>query len=363
MGLIPVNQARGLFTQDLIKVYKQLPKPTDFLKKFFPEKTSNTRYLYWAVRREGEPVAVDVVRGTEGNRNTFSIETDKIVDPPYFNENFDITQTDLYYRAFSSDMVDESVMTDYMTWVLEHMQSITNKIERAYELQRITCLLTGVITLKDGSVIDFKRNALSIVDNGGASYWDTNATTIDPIAILDQGCTYLRTAGKASGGNFNVIMGEKALEAFLNTTAVKSRGRDFYMKLSDLQMPNLDTASGAAYHGRISVGSYTCDIWTYPQYYDAIGQGPVGNSVAYMNPKQIIVIPQAPDFIMGYAAVPILPMSTTGRMSLPTLTKGAYTPYDRINQMNDSWVAGVKSAGIALPTAIDQIFTATVTAA
>src|ERR1035437_10179806 len=157
MALIPASQARGLFTQSLTTVYKQIPPVKNFLKKFFPYKTSNSRYIYWAVRREGEPIAIDVLRGTEGNRNTFSIETDKIVDPPYFNENFDITQTDLYYRAWNSALVDDSIMSEWMAWVAEHMKSVTNKIERAYEKQRSDVLLTGIVTLTDGTVIDFKR--------------------------------------------------------------------------------------------------------------------------------------------------------------------------------------------------------------
>ena len=355
---IPSGQARGLFTQQLIAVYKQRPRVKTFLQKFFPEKVGDTRYLYWAVRREGEPVAINVTRGTEGNRNTFSIETDKVVDPPYYDENFDLTSTDLYYRAWNSQNVDSSVMADWMAWTMEKMDSVTNKIKRSLEKQRADILQTGIVQLANGDFVDFKRNPLSIVDLGAGNYFTDD---VDPVVtFFAPGIKRLREVGKAEGGNFVAIFGESAINGFLNNKFVLQRGRDFFMKLTELQMPKME-ADGSSYHGRFSVGSYTVDVYSYPESYDAV---PAASSpTRYIADEQCILLPERPEFITGFAAVPWLPMSGAATVSaVPRLQRGAFVGYEYMDQRQKSWIAGVNSAGIALPTAIDMIYNGKVVA-
>ena len=43
-----------------------------FLRSFFPVKTTASKYVSIEVQRGTEYAAVDVLRGTDGNRNTFS---------------------------------------------------------------------------------------------------------------------------------------------------------------------------------------------------------------------------------------------------------------------------------------------------
>ncbi len=356
---IPANQARGLFTQQLISVYKQIPVVKEFLGTFFPARTSDTRYLYWAVRREGEPIAVNVLRGTEGNRNSFSIETDKIVDPPYYREYFDLTQTDLYYRAFNSSVISDSLMSDYMMWAAEHLQSLHNKIKRAVEYQRAQILQTGIVTLAQGATVDFKRNTDSIVAYSAGNDWSID--TVSPYDTISTGCNFLRTVGKAQGGNFIVIMGEDAQKAFLKNPFVLERQREFNMKLDDLK-PQFREASGCSYHGRVTAGSYTVDIFTYPEWYDASTPANPNTSTPYIDTKKIIIMPENPDFMTGYAAVPYLPKAGQSGMgiSLPQIQRGQYVVGDYIDERNTAWIMDIKSAPIALPTAIDMIYTATV---
>jgi hypothetical protein len=71
---ISVTDARGLFTKMLIDVYQERIKPTAFLRSFFPSETSPTKEVAIEVERGFEKIAVDVFRGTEGNRNlTYTI--------------------------------------------------------------------------------------------------------------------------------------------------------------------------------------------------------------------------------------------------------------------------------------------------
>jgi len=102
MGVIPASQARALFTQGLVDIYREQVKTTSFLRSFFPTEEFGTKYLSVEVERGFEKVAVDVTRGTEGNRNVFSKSTEKIWEPPLYDEFFDMTQLDLYDRLFTS---------------------------------------------------------------------------------------------------------------------------------------------------------------------------------------------------------------------------------------------------------------------
>jgi len=353
---LPANLALANFTNNLVKVYKQIPPVKNFLGMFFPALESNSRYLYWAVRREGEPVAVNVLRGTEGNRNTFSISTDKVVDPPYYRESFDLTQTDLYYRAWDSALINESYMSDYMAWAAEHLQSLHNKIKRAEEVQRAQFLDTGIVTLAQGASVDFGRTAASKPAYSAAYDWSTKTagvSDVNPFVTIAAQCKFLRTVGKVGGGNFIIIMGDSAKAAFDTNTFVLERQRTFNMKLDDLKPPFRE-ANGSAYHGRISAGDYTLDIFTYPEYRDVSG-----TPTAYLDPKKVIVIPENPVWNQGYAAVPMLPKAGTSGMdiTIPGIQKGQYVVGDYVDQRATAWIMDIKSSSIVLPTAIDMVST------
>lgn len=355
---IPTNLAMANLTNNLVATYKQIPKPSDFLGMFFPKIESATRYLYYAIRREGEPVAVNVLRGTEGNRNTFSISTDKIIDPPYYREYFDLTQTDLYYRQWDSALINESVMSDYMSWAVEHLQSLHNKIKRAEEVQRAQFMTTGIVTLAQGATVDFARRAESMPAYTTAYDWSLTTgspavSTVNPFVTLAAQCKFLRTTGKVGGGNFIVIMGDSAKAAFDTNTFVLERQKTFNMKLDDLKPPFRE-ANGSAYHGRISAGDYTLDIFTYPEYRDVDG-----TPTAYLDPKKVIVIPENPSWNQGYAAIPFLPKAGTSGMqlSLPGIQKGQYVVGDYVDQRATAWIMDIKSASIVIPKAIDMVST------
>lgn len=76
---ISTNQALPLLTNRIAKVYREQTEVKGFLRSFFPTNTNPTRYVSIEVERENEKIAVDVVRGSDGNRNTMSRSTQKNV--------------------------------------------------------------------------------------------------------------------------------------------------------------------------------------------------------------------------------------------------------------------------------------------
>ena len=129
---IPASQAKALFTQMLIDVYQERIAPPTFLRSFFPDKFTPTKYVSIEVERMGENVAVDVMRGTEGNRNTFSKSTEKIYYPPFYREFFDATNEDLYDRVLGSEgSTNTQLFTALLNRVADRLQALQDKIERA----------------------------------------------------------------------------------------------------------------------------------------------------------------------------------------------------------------------------------------
>lgn len=348
MGSISTTDARGLFTKKVVDVYKEMPAATSFLRSFFADKTSNSKLVSIEVQRGTEKVAVDVARGTEGNRNKFGLSTEKIFEPPYYREYFELTELALYDRLIGSETIDASVFSELASEAAEKLSVLRAKIERAYEKQCAEALETGIVTLNTGTNIDFKRKAGSLVDNSGTP-WTTGST--DVFAQVQAGCKFIRTEGKSQGAVFNMIVGETALAAFFNNTTVKDTGdlrRIDHMTIREPQR----NAVGATSHGQFSAGDYLVNLWSYPEFYDNAS----GVSTPYMHAKKAVILPETPRFTMAFAAVPQLLTQGVAPQ------RGAYHVGEYTDQRKSSHVMDIKSAGVAIPVAVDQIYTMQVVA-
>lgn len=348
--LINTTDALGLYTSKVIDAYKQKSTPTAFLRSFFPTVESPTLEVSIEVQRGFEKVAVDVVRGTDGNRNTFSRSTQKSFIPPYFREWFDATQLQLYDRLYGATQIESSIFAAYINDVAQNAMDLQAKIERSYELQCAQVLTTGIVEVAVGTNIDFKRKAASLVDLGAGNYWA--AAGVDPVTSLETGCNFLRQVGKAEGGVFNAILGTTALRDLLGNAKVQDRGKIYQYGLDQITPPQRNSV-GATFHGEISVNTYRVRLWSYPQFYDTA----VGNvSTPYIDPKKVILIPEAPKFKLAFAVVPqLITPNTPARV-------GSFIMSEYIDQRSKSRVVDVESTGLAIPTAVDTIWTAQVVA-
>lgn len=349
MPNISTTDAQGLYTKKLIDVYKERSIPTAFLRSFFPTVVSPTLEVSIEVQRGYEKIAVDVTRGTDGNRNSFTKSSEKIFIPHYYREWFDATQLQLYDRLYGATEINDAIFAAYINSVADSLMDLQSKIERAYELQCAQVLETGIVTTSAGSTnIDYKRKAASLVDLGGGNYW---ASAVDPFAQLEAGCNFLRQVGKAEGSVFNAILGSSAMSALFANTAFKERQNLFNMALDAVAAPQRG-AVGQSYHGEITCGSYRVRLWSYPQYYDNASNV----QTPYINPKKVIMMPEMPKFKLAFGAVPQLIEPGVGPFV------GAYKINEYIDQRGKSRIIDLESAGLAIPTAVDTIYTVQVVA-
>lgn len=348
-GTIPIQNAASLYTKKLIDYFRERPVPTGFLRSFFPVETSMTETVSIVVKRGTEKIAVDVKRYSDGNRNSFDRSTEKIIKPPLYHEWLSMNEHELYKVCIEA--IAEGKTTYFRELVskqAEDLMTMKDKIERSIELQCAQVLDNGVVQLENYTDIDFKRKATSIVAYNAAN--DFSINTVDPATVFKNGGKFLRTVGKVQTGRIVAILGEDVLEALANNTFIKERGdiKDYdEMKL----IAPIRDSLGRAYHGYISAGAYTFDLFTYPEYYDT----ETAEHIAYVDPKKLILIPPKPRFKLAFAAVPQL-INNDG--TIPQ--RGEYLMLEDFNVAQGYHRVHMKTAPIAVPVAVDQIYTITV---
>lgn len=349
MGGINITDAQALFTKKIVARVSDFVKPTSFLRSFFKETEEYTKEISIQVQRGIERIAVDVTRGTEGNRNTWGTTTEKIFEPPYFREWFDVTELAAYDALYANpNDIQPSIFERFIMEAAEKTSIMQDTIDRAYEKLCGQVLATGILTLNKATNIDFKRQAGSMVNLTGA-YWATGG--VDPNTSITAGCRWLRAEGKAIGGVFNLIMGETAFRDFMANAKVQARGAIYNWSMENL-LPATRNSVGGVFHGSVSMDSYRVNLWTYPERYTDAD----GNDHKYVDDKHAILIPENPKFVLAYAAVPQL--LSTGIQPV----KGKFMVSRYVDDRAPKEIIDVKSAGVPIPTLVDQIYTMQVVA-
>lgn len=350
---IPAQQARSIFTKELVRIYDQVPAPTMFLKNFFRTSTTDAKEVSVEVFRGTEKVAVDIMRGSRGNRNAVSKSTERIYKPPYYDEPVDATSIDAY-----DDLAGKANTTAglgrFIAGMAPKLQMLRDKISRAYELQASQAFFDGIIQLNSGDNIDYKRKAGSLVDKGGSGYWVPANSTVSPLDDLQAGCQFIRKNGKYSGGVFNAVMGTEAFNAMLAMPLFKEKADFRRVNIVDINGP-LKNNEGGNLHGTVNAGSYTVNIWTYDEYYN---DPSTGTLTPYVPANKVLILPNTPSFDFAFAGTPYV--FDTGNAAVPQIVRterGEYNPYEYVDQYESAHIFGVRSAGVAILTAVDQVYT------
>ena len=346
--MITLNQHRKHITQKLVKKFTLDKEPKQGLSSFFPHETTPTKGISIEIERMRQKVAVDVQRCTDPVRNIFSKSTEKIFIPPYYAEMFDFTACQRYDETFGQNntptKVDASML---LRDAASYLKALKNKILRAIELQRSQVLHTGVVLLKNGDSIDYKRQAASMKVLTGTAEWDT--ATADMFGDLAVGMEFIRNQGLSGATSINAIMGSKALSNFLNNAKVKEQADFRNIKRIDIGMPQFDNVSGMVYHGQIGTSDYLVNLWTYNETYEH----PVtGVNTPYIEPDTVIMVSN--DFMGNtmFAGIPaILGDAVSGQYVGPV--EGEFFIKDVIDQIKTTWDFIISSAPLVVPYTVD----------
>ncbi len=352
---LPLQQSKALFTKAYMKKFKETISVPSFFKSFFKTKTYVTKTIGIEVQRGTEKIAVDVLRGMDGKRNSFSKSTEKEFMPPFYNEYFDATSLDRYDVAFGANPTASPTTIGYLASdVAEKYVQLMNKIERSKELQCSQVLETGVVELVNGTNIDYKRKAGSMVDLVGAGgYWTTTTTNIE--AQLIAGGDFLRKTGKNASKEVNLALSGEAWVNLKKSDYFKNTANFNQVSLFDVKMPQAD-ASGAAFVGRITAGAYIVNVWVYDEGY--INQS--GTWTRYMDVTKAVMTPvRGTIFELAHAGVPaiIADKKNAEFSEYIAQLKAEYYLNNYIDPKRKAHIFEILSAPLAVPVTVDMIYT------
>lgn len=298
-----------------VQLFTQMRSPNGFLSRMFtikPGGSYNGDKVALDIERFGEDVAIAIKKCTGPNLNDVSTFTTKEFEPPAYGEAFPMNVCDLLNRMAGVDPYT-AAYTEYAGQMTAAMAKgfvlIDDKIKRAVELQASQILQTGKLTLTDSSgatvyELDFKPKATHFPTVGVP--WSTVATAT-PLADLEALAKVIRSDGKVNPDR--VIMGSTALNEFLQNAGVQAALDNRRINIGDIA-PQFDD-SGATFYGYVWAGSYSFEIWTYP---DTYNDPQTGNPVEYIDPGKVVMLSSRTRLDMTSARVP-LPLGPDPRVA------------------------------------------------
>ena len=319
---------------------------------FFPRETTPTLDVDIQVERDDDLIATDVVRFTAGNKSKYSKLTEKKFRPPFFKQEYYFAQDDVYLNTVAQGIMNSSNANNAIAQKgLDAMRRERKKIERAIRKQQGEVLQTGIITLKNGDNIDFKRKAESIVDLTNSNYWDGNS---NPLADIQKGCKFLREVGNSYGSTVNMFLRDAGLNALLNNEnkALNNALDTRRMNRANIVMPQFNDASGMTFHGQFAAGDFTINIWTYNE------KGTNAETKVteyYQEEHNAILLPS--DF-QGKTIMGGLPyLRKVGKMKVPAVIASEYLIRGWDDEATISSTLELTSAPLVVPFTIDKIYT------
>lgn len=353
--MIKVQDALSVFTRAVTVTYSDfLPAPS-FFTSMTISKTSTAKEISIEVQREEEYIAVDILRGAEGNLNDFSISSASLFVPPYYDETFDLTTLQAYDRIFATKEVGEDVIAALVDQSQEKTQRLIAKVKRAIELQWAQVFETGIVQLKSGDNIDFKRKAASMVNVGLADadfYW--GGATADIFKNLRSMGSFLRDVGKAGGNRFVLVLGANAFDVLMQDDEVQKQLDGRRSDIGMIHQPQMRETIGGSFHGTLSAGAYVFELFTYPQSFKDPADG---LTKPYWPTNKVVAMAQNANFITSFAGVPAIMRDENMRPQFVTLQESEFHMYSFIDEDKKSHKFAVNSAPLAVPVAIDQMVT------
>ena len=305
------------------------------------------------VIRDGRRKASDVIRGGGvGHTNLTGIFTAHEYKPPLYWEETPLTATMLNKRiAGEENFAEGSAMARLAYHASTAQREQVMLIEREIERMAAEVLQLGTITLINNESLDFGKKAAHSVTPGVK--WDVGGAL--PLVDIGTLCDVVFQDGKMKPDT--LIFGTSAWAAFVANAQVAA-----YLNTNLLQPGKIDPAEalgGATLQGRLWVGDYQLDLYTYNEFYmtDAVP----AVATPYVTTDSVIVFNRTARLVKAFAACEVLftaeqKYRDLGMPAVPQLTQGEIIPF-AYEKPPTALMVGVQSAPLLVPVAIDTIAT------
>ncbi len=298
-----------------LQLFTQMRSPSGFLSRMFTIKPGG---IYMGdkvgidIQRFGEDVAIAIKKCTGPNLNDFDIFTTKEFEPPSYGEAFPLDVCSLLDRMAGSDPYTAAGIGYRAQLVAKMAQGfalISDKINRAVELQASQILQTGILNLTDANgaityTLDFKPKATHFPTVGVS--WSSIATA-NPLGDLESLADVIRADGKVEPSR--LFFGKVALNNFLRNADVTAVLDNRRIDIGSIA-PEFDN-SGATFYGHVWIGAYRFEMWTYPATFT---DPATGNPTKYVGDDKVIMTSPTTRLDMTSARVP-LPLGPDPRVA------------------------------------------------
>lgn len=354
---ISIIEHNGMLTNKIVGTFNEdIPVRAGF-SGWFPRETTPSLLVDVRVKRGSRKVAVDVLRFTEGNKTKSTRLTEHLYQPPFYRQEYDFVRDEIYMRAlefgsFTSPTANRMIAQS----ALDSLRENRDMIERAIRLQQAQVLQTGIVTLKNGDNIDFRRKAASIVDVsvGAGEYW-SNPTTSTPLADIAKGGVFLRNIGNATGNVLNMIGSSVAIQNFFASDEVKESADFRWIERINVGFPEFSESTGFTYNGQVAAGDFRVNIWTYSEIYE----DEAGNTEYYLDEGNVILLPVDFQGKTVFGALPSMVERTVGGVTtkIPAAVESEFLLRGYYDEKTISSTLELTSAPLVIPITIDKVYT------
>lgn len=351
-------------TRRMIRVYEQIAPVIMFLTGFFqspPENFYDGKEVEFDIIRSEEDVSIAVTDLSTGYRmNEGSIYTNKSFIPPVHKEAIALDSIQLLNRMPGATPFENPVYRmNLLQYMYSNMVKVERKIRRAIELQASQVLQTGTVTLSDES-----GTAIYTLDySPKTTHFPTSGTTWgqagdDKLGDLESLMDVILGDG-LTGTTFRGIFGQDALREFLADETVQAQLDNRRMELGGIVTP--PPGKGGKYHGVVSVGPYTVEIWSYVGRYK---HPQTGTSTRYIDPAKVVLMAEEVRLDATFGGIPNIGklLGVNGPQLLPELPARIANDAGGMDLHPNVWLTpdgedifgGVGARPLLVPTAIDQ---------
>lgn len=341
--------------QRMISAYiQESAAPAGFLSSMFrtpPENYHTSEEVEIDIQRNGEDIAIPIQDlSVPGRVNETTLFTNKRFKPPIFDEVFAVKAWEQMARQIGTNPFDDvDFMASAFTSMRSNMRRGEQMIRRSIELQASQVFQTGTVSLINSAgdvvyTIDYAPKATHFPN--AATTWASSTTKLLDLESL---ADVINTDSNSTPNQ--LIFGRTAFRRFMADTAVQAQYDNRRIDLGAIASPT--ARAGGKYHGTLSVGQYTFELWTYPAWY----KHPQTGVTTYFIGDDAVIMRAPGRLDLTFGAIPMIvppdprvaPL-TLGRVSgagVDMQTHAWVTPDGR------TIMGSVAARPLCIPTAID----------
>lgn len=362
-----------IYEKKMISAYFQEPvAPVAYFSGMFQAPEENffpTEKVELDVQVSGQDVAIAVQNmRTDYRLNEVTNFVNKEFTPPVYKEAVPLNSFELLQRMAGENpyQLRTSDRAKIVTMMLRGMRRVEFKIRRAIELQAAQVLQNGAVDLTDenGATLYTINYGLKPTHFPVAGVSWATSTLAEKEADLEALAEQVNSDSYMTPDT--ITFGNNAWKLLTQTTGFYDKFDVMNANVGTLTLPTT-RGNGGIYRGRLEVGSYTLDVFTYNAEYK---DPQTGNATKYMDPNKVIIQASGARMDALFGAVPNIgkALGITGAGILPELPTRFTSGANRIDMSTNVWlsedgnelVGGVATRPLMVPTAGDSFGTLTV---